>query len=64
MAPRGTSAAEPKGATCAFCGKSQTRVAKMICGPYKGGSPVCICNECVELCAEIIAEELDSPERS
>jgi ATP-dependent Clp protease ATP-binding subunit ClpX len=38
---------------CSFCGKRGTEVGKVIAGP---GS-VAICNECVELCAEIIAEE-------
>lgn len=40
---------------CAFCGKSQKQVRKLI-----GGSGVYICNECVELCNEIIEEELPS----
>lgn len=38
---------------CAFCGKSQKQVRKLI-----GGSGVYICNECVELCQEILDEEL------
>jgi len=38
---------------CSFCGKPATEVGKVIAGP---GSAA-ICNECVELCAEIIAEE-------
>ncbi|WP_026460776.1 ATP-dependent Clp protease ATP-binding subunit ClpX [Schaalia suimastitidis] len=38
---------------CSFCGKSQKQVRKLI-----GGSGSYICNECVELCNEIIAEEL------
>lgn len=38
---------------CAFCSKSQKQVRKLI-----GGSGVYICNECVELCNDIIAEEL------
>ncbi|MDX8378017.1 MAG: ATP-dependent Clp protease ATP-binding subunit ClpX [Mariprofundales bacterium] len=37
---------------CSFCGKSQHDVKKMIAGPN-----VFICNECVELCDEIISEE-------
>jgi endopeptidase Clp ATP-binding regulatory subunit (clpX) len=37
---------------CAFCGKSQKHVRKLI-----GGSGVYICNECVELCQEILDEE-------
>ncbi len=38
---------------CAFCGKSQKQVRKLI-----GGAGVYICNECVELCQEILEEEL------
>jgi len=37
---------------CSFCGKSQDEVKKLIAGPS-----VFICNECVDLCNEIIAEE-------
>ncbi|HEX6143932.1 MAG TPA: ClpX C4-type zinc finger protein, partial [Geminicoccaceae bacterium] len=37
---------------CSFCGKSQHEVRKLIAGPN-----VFICNECVELCSEIIREE-------
>lgn len=40
---------------CSFCGKSQDEVEKLIGGP--GG--VCICDECVELCDEIIREDLE-----
>ena len=40
---------------CAFCSKSQRQVRRLI-----GGSGVYICNECVELCADIIAEETDA----
>ncbi len=39
--------------TCAFCSKTQKQVRKLI-----GGSGVYICNECVELCNDILAEEL------
>ena len=37
---------------CSFCGKSQHEVRKLIAGPT-----VFICNECVELCLDIIGEE-------
>jgi ATP-dependent Clp protease ATP-binding subunit ClpX len=37
---------------CSFCGKGQEEVKKLIAGPS-----VFICNECVDLCNEIIAEE-------
>jgi ATP-dependent Clp protease ATP-binding subunit ClpX len=38
---------------CSFCGKSQHEVRKLIAGPS-----VFICDECVELCNDIIREEL------
>jgi ATP-dependent Clp protease ATP-binding subunit ClpX len=38
--------------SCSFCGKSQDEVKKLVAGPS-----VYICNECIELCNEIIAEE-------
>ena len=37
---------------CSFCGKSQHEVKKLIAGPT-----VFICDECVELCMDIIKEE-------
>ena len=40
---------------CTFCGKSQKQVRKLIAGPS-----VYICDECIELCNEIIEEELGS----
>ena len=39
---------------CSFCGKSQSEVRKLIAGPS-----VYICDECVELCNDIIREELE-----
>jgi ATP-dependent Clp protease ATP-binding subunit ClpX len=39
---------------CSFCGKSQDQVKRLIAGPN-----VYICNECIELCQEIIQEEFD-----
>ena len=39
---------------CSFCGKSQHEVRKLIAGPS-----VYVCDECVELCNDIIREELD-----
>jgi ATP-dependent Clp protease ATP-binding subunit ClpX len=43
---------------CSFCGKSQKQVKKLIAGPG-----VYICDECIDLCNEIIEEELvDGPE--
>src|SRR5687768_4742550 len=40
---------------CSFCGKSQKEVKKLIAGPT-----VYICNECIELCNDIIAEDRES----
>jgi ATP-dependent Clp protease ATP-binding subunit ClpX len=41
---------------CSFCGKSQKQVKKLIAGPG-----VYICDECIDLCNEIIEEELSEP---
>ena len=38
---------------CSFCGKTQEEVKKIVAGPG-----VYICNECIELCSEIVEEEL------
>ena len=40
--------------TCSFCGKSQRQVKKLIAGPG-----VYICDECIDLCNDIIIEELE-----
>lgn len=42
---------------CSFCGKSQDQVRKLVAGPG-----VYICDECIELCNDIIEEELGSVE--
>ena len=42
---------------CSFCGKSQRQVKKLIAGPG-----VYICDECIDLCNEIIDEELTAPD--
>ncbi len=49
---------EEKMVRCSFCGKTQDEVERIIAGPN-----VCICNECVGLCAEIISKNMveDSP---
>src|SRR2546430_105466 len=51
--------AEEPGKTysCLFCGKSQDEVRKLIAGPT-----VYICDECIDLCNDIIAEECDQEE--
>jgi len=42
---------------CSFCGKTQDQVRKLVAGPG-----VYICDECIELCTEIVEEELGSEE--
>ncbi|MFB7140936.1 ATP-dependent protease ATP-binding subunit ClpX [Gottfriedia sp. NPDC056225] len=42
---------------CSFCGKSQSQVRKLVAGPG-----VYICDECIELCTEIVQEELAKEE--
>ena len=44
---------------CSFCGKVQDEVKKLIAGPS-----VYICNECVDLCNDIIEEEIKNDEES
>ena len=43
---------EEKQLRCSFCGKPQDQVRRLIAGPN-----VYICNECIELCQDIIEEE-------
>jgi len=45
---------KPTDLLCSFCGKSQEEVKKLIAGPS-----VYICDECIELCNDIIAEEYE-----
>lgn len=47
---RATGQKLPKALHCSFCGKAQQEVAKLIAGPF-----VFICNECVEMCNDVIA---------
>ena len=50
---------DPKKIKCSFCGKSQDAVRRMIAGP----EGIYICDECVEICSDIIEEEeYDDPE--
>lgn len=44
---------------CSFCGKSHSEVKKLIAGPG-----VYICNECVDVCGNILAKELNPPEEA
>jgi ATP-dependent Clp protease ATP-binding subunit ClpX len=43
----------PEHLKCSFCGKSQRQVRKLIAGPN-----VYICDECIDLCNDIVDEEL------
>ena len=43
----------PEALRCSFCGKSQFDIAKLVAGPG-----VYICNECIDLCNQIITEEM------
>ena len=43
---------------CSFCGKTQQQVRKLIAGPN-----VYICDQCIELCSEILDEELGISEK-
>ena len=54
MSEQEKSGGEGKILYCSFCGKSQHEVRKLIAGPS-----VYICDECVELCNDIIREELE-----
>ena len=51
---RGRTGDDGKLLYCSFCGKSQHEVRKLIAGPS-----VFVCDECVELCNDIIREELE-----
>ena len=54
MADRGD---ERKKLRCSFCNKSQEQVRKLIAGPN-----VYICDECIDICSEIIQDEFDTSE--
>ena len=49
---------DPMNLSCSFCGKSQREVKKLIAGPT-----VYICDECIDLCNDIISEETLKQER-
>lgn len=50
---------ENKQVSCSFCGKSQAEVRKLVAGPS-----VHICDECVDLCKNIIAQETEGGDKS
>jgi len=41
------------GSNCSFCGKNERAVRRLIAGPHT----IFICNECVDLCNDILAED-------
>ena len=50
-------ATKPTTANCSFCGKPNTEVRKIVAGPG-----VYICNECVELCNDVIGQVEEDPD--
>ena len=48
----------PQAVICTFCGKSQASIEKLIAGPG-----VYICNECIDLCVDILNEERDDQDQ-
>lgn len=44
---------------CSFCGKEQDKVKKMVAGPNN----VFICDDCIDICSEIMEEEMPDDER-
>jgi ATP-dependent Clp protease ATP-binding subunit ClpX len=44
---------------CSFCGKPQDQVKRLVAGP----NGVYICDECIELCNQIIREEQEQPKQ-
>ena len=50
---------DTKHSSCSFCGKNQSEVRKLVAGPS-----VHICDECVELCKNIVAQEVDPGEKA
>ncbi len=53
MTPRSADSSGPEQLKCSFCGKGQRHVRKLIAGPG-----VYICDECIELCSDIVEDEL------
>ncbi|MEO6197986.1 MAG: ClpX C4-type zinc finger protein, partial [Dehalococcoidia bacterium] len=56
MASKSSGSSNKVSYNCSFCGKNQDQVRRLIAGP----GAVYICDECVELCREIIQEESGS----
>jgi ATP-dependent Clp protease ATP-binding subunit ClpX len=57
--PEKSDSSQSSNLTCSFCGKSQKEVKKLIAGPT-----VYICDECIGLCNDIIAEEIEKEEQA
>lgn len=55
--PPGDSAEEPP-LRCSFCGRLESDVGRIVCGPTRA---VAICNECVVLVAEVMSESQEQP---
>ena len=53
MSDKNNDKEEDKLLNCSFCSKNQNEVRKLIAGPH-----VYICNECIDLCNDIIKEEI------
>ena len=53
--PGQSAANDDESLSCSFCGKTPRQVRKLIAGPH-----VYICDECVELCNDILQEQWDS----
>ena len=54
MSTEADKSAAPVEVTCSFCGKPRTEVDQIVCGPTPA---IAICNECVDLCREIMDEQ-------
>ena len=50
---------DKKDVRCSFCGRMQDEVKRLIAGPN-----AYICNECVNICAELIEEEMENAENT
>ena len=57
-APPGTAAPS----ACSFCGKGRAQVGGLVAGP--SGSGVAICDQCVALCGELLAEQTGGAPRA
>lgn len=49
---------------CSFCGKTQSEVEKLIAGQMDISREVFICNECIDICNEIVADDREMKEQT